>query len=115
MQQNWLAALGHLQAAYLSGCQDQFCLRWLAVTLLSNGQSAAAQPILQAWIAVEPNNAEAQRFLAAFVQADTSPEAGADAHRAGELSRILRIDAGILAPPAPLMPGSANVDTPATR
>ena len=43
-KQEWTPALAYLQSAYLMGCHSTLCLRWLAVTLLSNGQAEAANP-----------------------------------------------------------------------
>jgi len=63
-EQEWTAALGYLQSAQLAGCQDPLCLRWLAVTLISNGRLHEAEPILRQWAAAEPNNVEPQRYLA---------------------------------------------------
>lgn len=59
----WLQALGYLQSAYFGGCHDPFCLRWLVVTLVSNGQIEAARPVLDEWIQREPSNAEALAYL----------------------------------------------------
>lgn len=64
----WTAALGYLQGAYVAGCRDPLCLRWLAVTLLSNGQTAAAAPVLREWQQLEPDNPEMQTYLAAVSQ-----------------------------------------------
>ncbi len=63
LREDWVAALGHLQSAYVAGCRDPLCLRWLAVTLLSNGQIDAAEPVLRDWKAVEPGNAELMTYL----------------------------------------------------
>ena len=78
-RQDWTAALGLLQSAYLAGCHDPFCLRWLSVTLLSNGQTEAAEPVLQEWLQLEPNNVEVRAYLDALEQKD----AGDDTPRAG--------------------------------
>ncbi len=61
-----LGALGLLQSAYVAGCCDPFCLRWLSVTLLSNGQPEAARPVLDQWLRLEPGNAEVQAYLKAL-------------------------------------------------
>ncbi|MHB8898851.1 MAG: tetratricopeptide repeat-containing glycosyltransferase [Thermoguttaceae bacterium] len=58
----WLHALGYLQSAYIGGCHDPFCLRWLVVTLISNGQFDAARPVLDQWLKREPSNAEALAY-----------------------------------------------------
>jgi predicted Zn-dependent protease len=64
-KQNWTPALAYLQTAYSAGCRDLLCLRWLAVTLISTGETEAALPILRAWQAAEPRSAELQTYLAA--------------------------------------------------
>lgn len=66
VRQNWTAALGLLQSAYLAGCQDPICLRWLTFVLLSNAQTEAALPVLRQWLIQEPNSPEAQAYLAAI-------------------------------------------------
>jgi len=88
---NWLPAVGYLQSALAAGCDDVLCLRWLAVTLLSNGQTEAAEPVLCRWLRREPNNAEAQRYVAAIRRpaVEDAPTPSED-----EPSRRLRIDAG---------------------
>lgn len=62
----WLEALGHLQSAHVAGCQEPLCLRWLAVTLLSNGQGDKAEAILRQWQAIEPDNPEPLEYLDAI-------------------------------------------------
>ena len=62
-RQDWLAALGLLQSAYAAGCREPLCLKWLAVTLLSNGQTDAARPVLREWLQIEPHNAEVRAYL----------------------------------------------------
>lgn len=94
-KQEWLAALGFLQSAYVAGCRDPFCLRWLSVTLLANGQTEAAEPVLYEWLRMEPNNGEARKYLAA----SGDPEKAGDASRSqpaaeADASRRLRIDSG---------------------
>jgi tetratricopeptide (TPR) repeat protein len=64
--QEWTAALGYLQAAYVGGCRDSICMRWLVVTLMSNAQFEAARPVLAEWAELEPNSAELRSFLAAL-------------------------------------------------
>ena len=93
----WLAALGYLQSAYVAGCHDPFCLRWLSITLLSNGQTEAAEPILNEWRQLEPNNVELQAYLEASKELDQASdvaEVGADGKREtqGDQSRQIRID-----------------------
>jgi len=63
-RQEWTAALGYLQSAQLAGCRDPLCLRWLAVTLISNGRLREAEPVLRQWEAAEPHNVEPKRYLA---------------------------------------------------
>jgi tetratricopeptide (TPR) repeat protein len=60
----WTAALGYLQSAYVGGCTDPFCLRWLATTLLTKGQLEAAEPVLRHWQQLDPDNAEMKAYLA---------------------------------------------------
>jgi hypothetical protein len=59
----WTAALALLQGAYVAGCRDPLCLRWLAVTLLSNGAVEAALPVLDEWQQADPLNPEVQTYL----------------------------------------------------
>jgi len=59
----WTAALALLQGAYVAGCRDPLCLRWLAVTLLSNGAVEAAAPVLEEWQQADPLNPEVQTYL----------------------------------------------------
>jgi tetratricopeptide (TPR) repeat protein len=63
-KQEWTPALAYLQSAYLMGCRSPMCLRWLAVTLLSNGQGQAAMPVLKEWQKMEPTNPELLAYLA---------------------------------------------------
>lgn len=85
----WEPALGYLQSAYLAGCHSPFCLRWLAVTLLSNGEVEAAKPVLNEWHELEPNNVEVQRYLAAI---DGQLEPNVQTTIAMDGSRRIRID-----------------------
>ncbi|HEY2148618.1 MAG TPA: glycosyltransferase [Pirellulales bacterium] len=64
--QDWNPARDYLQAAYDAGCRDLICLRWLAVTLISCEQFAAAEPILRQWQAAAPANVEVQTYLTAL-------------------------------------------------
>jgi len=59
----WTAALALLQGAYVAGCRDPLCLRWLAVTLLSNGAVEAAAPVLDEWQQADPLNPEVQTYV----------------------------------------------------
>lgn len=52
------AALGLLQSAYLEGCTEPWCLKWLALTLLGGGQWAAAELVLREWRQAEPRQPE---------------------------------------------------------
>jgi tetratricopeptide (TPR) repeat protein len=93
--QEWLAALGLLQSAYVAGCRDPLCLRWLAVTLLSNGQVEAAKPVLNEWLQREPNSAEARTYLEAIQQ--QGPERPVWLPRdplGSDRSRRIRVDPG---------------------
>ncbi len=95
VNQEWAAALAHLQAALAAGCNDPICLRWLAVTLLSNGQLEAAAPVLQLWQQVEPANVELQAYLDVIKQQETAPpESPAEAEPAqpAPSDRRLRFD-----------------------
>ena len=94
-QQNWLAALGLLQSAYLAGCREAVCLKWLAVTLLSNGQGEAVRPILHEWLQLEPGNAEARSYLTALDQNYAEWEAShAPLAVEPDGSRWIRVDPG---------------------
>jgi hypothetical protein len=105
----WTQALGHLQIAYLEGCRHPLCLRWLAVTYLSNGQLAAAAPVLEAWRQVEPGNAELRAYSQALAEALSPPAAAGPAAtaEADRRPKQIRLDtarspaAPPVAPPAP--------------
>jgi glycosyltransferase involved in cell wall biosynthesis len=71
-KQEWTPALAYLQSAYLMGCRSTLCLRWLAVTLLSNGQAEAAKPVLDEWQKLEPTNPELLAYLAAVRETQNS-------------------------------------------
>jgi len=79
---DWTAALGYLQSAYVAGCRDSLCLRWLAVTLLAGTQIDAALTVLEEWQSREPANPE----LAAYLKV---------AHQMAPESRHWRVDAGV--------------------
>jgi tetratricopeptide (TPR) repeat protein len=109
VESDWTAALGYLQSAYVAGCRDPFVLRWLAVTLLSNGQVDAAQPVLAEWSAREPNNAEVRMYLSAL--APSAAERPSAEREADSGARTVRIDQHGATPPiAPR--GSAFLPTP---
>ncbi len=97
-EKDWTAALGYLQSAYVAGCRDPLCLRWLSVTLLSNGQVEAARPVLAEWHQVEPANAEVRAYLAALEQQSGPPRQEPQPHEpeppADTSGRQLRIDQG---------------------
>jgi len=102
-QRNWIAAKAYLQTAYAAGLDDPFCLRWLSVVLLSLGDAAAAEPVLQHWERTDPGNAEVQQYLAAL------DDAGPSASVADESARRVRVDAPAAGqPPRP----SETVDAP---
>ena len=103
LHRQWTRALGLLQAAYVAGYQEPFCLRWLAVTLVVNRQFQAARPVLAQWLEAEPDNREAQRYL----QVVNHPADQGRGSR-GELARHWRID------PAG-QPGPAVADPPPVR
>jgi tetratricopeptide (TPR) repeat protein len=63
---DWNSALEQLRRADASGFKSAFCLRWLCVTLLLSGQVEAAEPVLAAWLALEPDNPEARRYSEAI-------------------------------------------------
>jgi len=94
----WTAALALLQGAYVAGCRDPLCLRWLAVTLLSNGAVEAAAPVLEEWQQADPLNPEVQTYLEVLREhratgpgeAASSTEVPGDGGDAGRY----RVDAG---------------------
>jgi len=69
----WPQALGCLQAAHLAGYQEAFCLRWLALTLLSMGQVEPAGQVLAQWATIEPDHPELKAFQGVLGQV---PERG---------------------------------------
>lgn len=95
-QGDWTPALGYLQSAYVQGCRDPICLRWLSVTLLSNGQLEPARPVLHEWRRIEPGNAEIEAYLAAAEGTSGTAEGENPAEQpAGDpASRQFRIDRG---------------------
>ncbi|MFZ5829568.1 MAG: glycosyltransferase [Planctomycetota bacterium] len=89
VEQDWTAALGHLQTAYLEGCRDPLCLRWLTITYLSNGEIEAARPLLSEWEQIEPNHPE----LAIYRHAVSKVSTGRTLHAAEQArGRSLRLD-----------------------
>lgn len=111
----WARALGYLQSAYVAGCADAFCLRWLATTLLTNGQIEAAEPVLRHWQQVEPGNPELKAYLAIVVPGECSGEPTKAARQVAPERRI-RIDPAqtILAVPmpAPIITQATSADRP---
>lgn len=61
-EKNWIPAVAYLQSAYSAGCRDVVCLQWLSVALISTGCLEAAEPVVKAWLAIEPHNAEVRRY-----------------------------------------------------
>jgi tetratricopeptide (TPR) repeat protein len=104
-RRDWIPALGYLQSAYVGGCSDPLCLRWLSVTLLSNGQQEAALPVLHLWRRREPNNREVQACLAAIESSpcDIASQETPLAVRSGE-SQWRRIDPAATVVAAPTWP-----------
>ncbi|MGQ9574181.1 MAG: tetratricopeptide repeat-containing glycosyltransferase [Thermoguttaceae bacterium] len=91
----WLAALGYLQSAMAAGCSDPLCLRWLTITLLSNGQPEAAMPVLRLWTEIEPNNQELRAYVAACQTALAPAQERPGALTAAEPASVWhRIDPG---------------------
>lgn len=65
---NWEKAILPLELAYLDGCRDILCLRWYSLALLSLTRFNEAMIILEEWNQLEPENKEANAFLAAARQ-----------------------------------------------
>ena len=103
---DWLQALGYLQSAYVGGCHDPFCLRWLVVTLVSNGQLEAARPVLNEWLQREPSSAEALAYLERM-QAGVPSEEGMKNYRVDCAS-----DRADLWAPVPPLDTTASADSP---
>jgi tetratricopeptide (TPR) repeat protein len=98
-KQEWTPALAYLQSAYLMGCHGVLCLRWLAVTLLSNGQAEAARPVLDEWQKLEPANPELLAYIAAVRETQNAicvnrDEEKEEAGKAKTAVRQYRVDAG---------------------
>lgn len=75
-RQDWIEALGFLQAAHEAGCRDPICLRWLAISLLASGKTTAAEEILRQWSFVDPRSSELQAYLAATGVMPVAPAVG---------------------------------------
>jgi tetratricopeptide (TPR) repeat protein len=87
----WTAALGYLQSAYVGGCTDAFCLRWLVTTLLANGQTEAAKPVLRHWQQIDADSAELKTYLA-MVKPPEEPAAVSQPARSTSAARRFRVD-----------------------
>ena len=93
-QKSWIMALAHLKTAHAAGCRDPLCLRWLAMSLLANGEFDTLGPILSEWRQIDPHSAEALRYQAALESAQSPPKTTpSDAQPA----RHLRMDTPITA------------------
>lgn len=122
-KEDWTPALAYLQSAYLVGCHDPICLRWLSVTLLSNGQIDAARPVLQQWRQVEPANVELQAYLKTIEQPpEDLPGVQEAVATADPGRRHLRVDRGAdtSQPSPPVLPiitqaSSADLAHPASE
>ena len=115
---DWLPALGYLQSAYAAGCRDPLCLRWLVVTLLSNGQTEAARPVLVEWLELQPDSAEALAYANVLGGQQETVRARADSSSEdSDAGRIIRIDAAttvqdVIMPQIPLIESlSHSADT----
>jgi tetratricopeptide (TPR) repeat protein len=95
-KQEWTPALAYLQSAYLLGCRDILCLRWLAVTLLSTGQAESVRPVLAEWQKLEPKNPELLAYLAAVREPCTESGINAEQEPGNVKStdRQYRVDSG---------------------
>jgi len=108
----WTPALGYLQSAYAAGCRDTLCLRWLSVTLLSNGQIEAADPVLRQWYQQDPGSIEVRNYIKAI---DRQRKASREVLVDSDKTRRIRIDPGtsvleIGLPPAPIVGQASTVD-----
>jgi len=94
------------------------CLRWLAVTLISSEDFAAAEPILKQWQAAAPGSIEVQRYREAVqsrLPAPAEATEGKDASAsAADVGRLLRLDhpslpaSGLLPPHVGALPSAAH-------
>ncbi|MDR3232811.1 MAG: hypothetical protein LBT46_03960 [Planctomycetaceae bacterium] len=69
-QGKWTDAMPLFIEAHDAGCRDVLCLRWYALTLLSQKEFKKAAVILDQWLAAEPNNLEAKAYKSAASQPD---------------------------------------------
>jgi tetratricopeptide (TPR) repeat protein len=115
-QQRWIPALAHLQAAFVAGCDDPICLRWLSMVLISAGQAAAAEPILRRWRDIEPDNTEIEVYLKALTQESAAAGAPEDSHSPMHPSeRWRRVDAAtslldVISPHIPMISQILSTD-----
>lgn len=107
----WTRALGHLQSAYVAGCKGTFCLRWLATTLLSNGQIEAAAPVLREWQQLDPNNPELLAYMAIVSPEGAASQPAGTARPDQTPGRRLRVDP---AQPLLALPVATPIVTQAT-
>ena len=85
-------AVPHLTDAYQAGCRDPICLKWLSVSLLSQGEIDAAEPIIRQWHELEPGNAEIKAHLEAVEQVRQAAASASGEAAAGAVSSHIRID-----------------------
>jgi len=85
------AGLGLLQSAYVAGCRNPLCLRWLVAALLREGQLDAARPLLTEWKQLDPDSPELHAYQAAMEQFDAD----------GQGDQQFRIDAAQPGSPQP--------------
>ncbi len=119
----WTSATAYLQGAYVAGCRDVFCLRWLVVALLSNAQVEAAKPVLEQWRQREPDSAELQVYLDAIAQAEVEPAGFESSHAEAAPSALhqhFRIDQGttslqVSPPPVPFISQISSFDDVANQ
>ena len=71
-QDQWTAALDHLQHARSEGCRESFCFRSLTRALLALGNQQDAVSVLDEWQQVDPQNRELQTYLDAVAKTDSS-------------------------------------------
>jgi hypothetical protein len=97
-QRNWIAARAYLDAAWQAGCRDLICLRWLVATLLAQGETEAARPIVAAWRGIDPTGEEADKYLEAII-APAQPRLASE-------QRKVRIDRAPSSPAAATLPNA---------
>ena len=72
------------------GCHNVLCLRWLAVTLLCNGQAQAAKPVLEEWQKLEPANPELLAYIAAVAETQNTFSVKEDEEEIGKAKTAVR-------------------------